>query len=217
MRAARAHHRRTRRDLRFQRRPMLCLKPQFFRHNVLRKLTNRGEEILSGKRKAKASAIVFNEAIQFFHHDKQGYRSRKITDKLLRHGPRHAQLQHGEAIAADFLYILITRAMGNDADGMIFPCFNPIAGRSLRICGKRLGALFHNWVAQLCIARHHNILLRIFLVGLRGKLLPFPGLHDALGMRHARTHFKENGGVELLGDRIGQLCKRKRLRAVRRL
>ena len=100
---------------------------------------------------------------------------------------------------------------------MILSRFNPVAGSGLRIFGQRRKARFHDRVAQLRIARHHDILLRVLFIRPGSRLLPFPGLHGALGMGHPGAHLEQHGRVKPLGKLVGQFGEFERLSAVRRL
>ena len=71
-------------------------------------------------------------------------------------------------------------------------------------------------MAHFGIAGHHNILLRILLIGL-ADLHPLARLYDTLGVGNAGTHFNKDGRVERLGKFVCQFGKSQCLGRIGRL
>ena len=157
-----------------------------------------------------------DEAIQLFHDHQGLYGSGKITDLLLRQRPDHTQLHHRVLVTADLFHILIRGGRSDDTHGAVSTLFNAVDFAGLSPLHQLPGTLFHNGMAQLGIAGHHDVLLGILFVGL-GDLNALTGLHHTLGVGDTGTHLNEHRGVELLRQIVSQLGKCQSFCRIRRL
>ena len=152
--------------------------------------------------------MFFNKAFQLFHDDQLFHTGSKLADLLFRHGPCHAQLQHGVSVTADFLHILVGSGGGDDTDGIAAAFFDSVNISCFRIFHQCSGSRFHHRMAALGIAGHHDVLGNILLVFLH-HFHTLTGLHHALGVGHTGTHLQQHGGIKLLRKFISQLGKLK--------
>ena len=158
--------------------------------------------------------MVFDDGVQLLHHGEHGHRRGKVPDQLLRQGPGHAQLQNGVCIAADLFDVLVAGGGGDDADFVVLSRLHPVDGGGLGPLRQPAGALLHEGVAADGVARHHDILGDVLLIGLHLGLRPGGSLHNGLGVGHPGTHLQQYRGVELLAELIGQLSELQRLGGV---
>ena len=160
--------------------------------------------------------MVFDDGVQLLHHHQLVHFGGKVPDELHGQGVGHAQLQHGDGVAEDLLHILIGGGGGDDAHLGAAHLY-PVDGGGLRPLLQLAGALLHKGVAADGVARHHDILGDVLLIGDAGPLHAVMRLHQGLGVGHAGTHLQQHRGVELLRQVIGQLGKLQGLGGVRGL
>ena len=193
-----------------------CGKAQLFRHDILAELADAGEQAPSLDGQAERLAVELQEVVQLLDHDEPVDRGGELAQQPHGQRPDEAQLQNRGLRAAGLLHILVAGARGDDAElaGALFPA---VAGRALGPGGERREPLLHDRVAQLGVARHHDVFLRILFINLL-RHLDAPGeRHDALRVGHARAHLQQHRRVELLGEGIGELGEFQRLLRVGRL
>ena len=202
---SRAHDRRTGRNSLLQLHAHGVGHAKLLCHQVLAQLINAGEALLPHGMQAQIPAVLLNEAIQLLHHHQLFHAGGKVANLPLRQGPGHAQLQHGIPVAAGFLHVLVAGGRGDNADLMVGPLLQAVDRRGFRPGDKVGGALLHQGMAALGVARHHDILGAVLLIGLFRRHDPLAGLHHALGVGNPGAHFQQHWRIELLGKLIGQL------------
>ena len=159
--------------------------------------------------------MILNDRIKLLDDHQLLYFRGKVTDQLLRQRIRHAELQDAHGIPEDFLDILIRSGSRDDAE-LCAAHFHAVHGRCLGIFRKLRRSFFHERMSFDGVAGHHDILCDILFIGLY-RNIPFPGLDDRLGMRHAGAHLDHDRRIELFGKFIGKLCKFQRFFGIRRL
>ena len=161
--------------------------------------------------------MLLDEAVQLLNDDELFNRCRKIANLLHRHRPCHAQLEHRVLVAADLLDILVAGRRGDDAHRLVRAVLDAVDLSGLRPCGQVGGALLNDRVAAFGVARHHNVLGAVLLIGLDRGLRALTRLYHTLRVRYARAHLEQHGRVVFLGQLEGQFGERERFRRVSRL
>ena len=182
---------------------------------ILRIFVLQGEDILADDREPELLAVIFDDGIELFDDGERLHVGSELPDELFGQGMHHAELQDADAVAEDFLRVLIGSGRSDDAELLAAP-FDAVEGGGLRIFFERLHALFNVVVPLLCVSGHHDVLFDILFVRLCGPLFAFARFHNALRVRDARAHLDDDGRIELLGNFIGGLGKGEGFAAVGR-
>ena len=212
VRAARAHDRRAQGKVLGKSAAFLWRAAKRFRHKVLGVFAADGKQVFPGAGDAERPDMVFHDGIEFFHHDQRVYGCGKAADHLFGQRIGHADLKHGYGISESFPYILIGSG-GSDDTYIRFAHFNAVDPGRFRVLNKLCRALLDEWMAALCISRHHDIFGDILLILLyrNGALT---GFHDRLGMGHPGAHLEEYRRVELFGNFVSQFGVGERFRRI---
>ena len=165
MRTSGAHYRRTHRKRFLKSAAGLCFLAKRFRNQVLGEFSADGKDILALDLQSERLAVVLHDRIQLFHHDQTVNLRRKVQDQLIRKRIGHTDLQDGYGITEDFRHILIAGGGSDDAK-LCSAHLHTIHPGSLGVFFQKACAFLHDGMSLLRVARHHDILGDVLLVGL---------------------------------------------------
>ena len=175
-------------------------------HHLLVEFPAAGEKLLADHLDPMLYAVGLDDIVQFLNDIKGIHLSGKPFDEIYRQGVDHAKFQIRGVVPHGFLGVLIAGAGGDDPDGGIVH-FNPVDLGMFRPLGQFDGPLLYQGVLDFRHSGQHDVLLRIFLIGLELHFLAGAQFHQASGVGDAGGQPQDHGRVKLLGQLIGELGK----------
>ena len=206
MGTSRTHYRRSYRDIVLQSDKVVLLAKELLCDNGLRELADVAEDLLAlNVVHANIAAVLLDDAVKLLDNVDLVVLCGKVLDQLHRKRIYHTQLQDRSLVAESLLDVLVSGAVGDNAELSAVRELHTVERRGLSVLDQLLSPLLNENVSALCKCRHHNVFLGIFCVFLQGKLFPVNNVNDALGVSYSCGHSYDEGSVELLGKLKCQL------------
>ena len=201
VRTSGAHYRRSYRDILVESRKVLLLAEELLCDDGLRELAYVAEYLLAlDVVHADVAAVRLDYAVELLNDVYLLVLGGEVLYQLLGERVHHAELQHGSLLAERLLDVLVSGAVGDNAEFCLVGYLDPVEGSRLCVLDELLCALLDEYVSALCICGHHYEFLRCFLVGLEVELLSVLHFNYALRMCNACGHSHDERSVVLLGE-----------------
>ena len=213
MRASCTHNRRTYRNVQIGAEVFFFGQSERFCNRRLRKFADTGKHLFSDDVKSDIAAVAFNNAVQFFNYIQFFHFCSKIFQSADGQGMDKTKLENADTISKYFFYILIRSAGGNNTD-VLSAHFNAIVRTVFRKFRQSGCTRFNKRMAALSIAGHHNILCTVFDIGFFCNIRARICFNDALRVRDARTHTKQNRRVKFFRQFKRFFCKEQSFRRI---
>ena len=219
VRAARAKHRRARRDIAIQFRVRL-FRAEYFRSDKRLIVFPHGrEQSPSRDIQTELYAVGFDYIVKLLDNIQLFYPCGKALYRFNGQRVHDPELKVACALSERLARIIIGASRGNNADGGIEVfgfVYAAVKGFGVRPFGQGARSFLHAQMRLFCHGGHHDVLCDITPVFAVGDIFPFSAFNKRARMAYACRKPQKHGGVEALGKRICRLGKFKHVGAVGR-